>query len=525
MGENTILGNKLRRDVQETTTTRWFWGFVIGHLVFWTLLPTLVNSNAPLDCIEMLYWGHEWQWGYYKHPPLPAWCCEMGRVIFGNVDWPLYLASQLCVVTCFWAAWKMARQCLSAWPALGATVILEACYYFSFASIEMNNNMVAKACWALAILALYFAIQTTQKRYWVATGFALAMAALAKYDVGLLLLSMLGFSVIHPRGRQCWRTPGPYLLALTAGICVAPHLVWLVENDFLTVNYFRNRSASSSGLSGHLFHPLQFAVSQLLSLAPVLLLATGVLGWHWQRRVLDRDDRLTRDYLLAVVLGPAVLAMLFSLLTGAKLRSMWGSAMWTYCGVLLLLLFQSNASVSEFRKLFQRAVSVGIVLAIIYTSKLTLIATYTNRPSRIHFPGRDLAQEVQQRWQRVTGDPLTIVGGDWWLAGNVAFYAGTPISVYPELQTEWSPWTSHHQMRQTGGVVLWDAGDAAPLTYSIRPAWAEAFPEAEMQPVIELAWDRVPNADPIHVGIAIIPPAARPASIANALPNINAPLR
>ena len=39
----------------------------------WTALPTLLYPNLPLDLIEALLYGREWQLGYDKLPPLPWW--------------------------------------------------------------------------------------------------------------------------------------------------------------------------------------------------------------------------------------------------------------------------------------------------------------------------------------------------------------------------------------------------------------------------------------------------------------------
>ena len=55
---------------------RWFWIFAVVHLAVWVLVPVLTHPNAPLDVVEIVYWGHEWQWGYVKHPPLPSWLSE-----------------------------------------------------------------------------------------------------------------------------------------------------------------------------------------------------------------------------------------------------------------------------------------------------------------------------------------------------------------------------------------------------------------------------------------------------------------
>ncbi|MFZ0068157.1 MAG: glycosyltransferase, partial [Pseudolabrys sp.] len=47
------------------------------HAVVWTALPALLYANLPLDLIEALTYGREWQLGYDKLPPLPWWLVEI----------------------------------------------------------------------------------------------------------------------------------------------------------------------------------------------------------------------------------------------------------------------------------------------------------------------------------------------------------------------------------------------------------------------------------------------------------------
>ena len=46
------------------------------HAAVWTALPALLYPNLPLDLIEALMYGREWQLGYDKLPPLPWWLVE-----------------------------------------------------------------------------------------------------------------------------------------------------------------------------------------------------------------------------------------------------------------------------------------------------------------------------------------------------------------------------------------------------------------------------------------------------------------
>ena len=58
---------------------RAFAAFLALHAAVWTALPALLYPNLPLDLIEALMYGREWQLGYDKLPPLPWWLVA-GRI-------------------------------------------------------------------------------------------------------------------------------------------------------------------------------------------------------------------------------------------------------------------------------------------------------------------------------------------------------------------------------------------------------------------------------------------------------------
>ena len=60
--------------------------FLLLHLIIWTLVPSLTNSNLPLDTIEALAWGSNLDWGFSKHPPLSAFSVEIFYQLFGNQE-------------------------------------------------------------------------------------------------------------------------------------------------------------------------------------------------------------------------------------------------------------------------------------------------------------------------------------------------------------------------------------------------------------------------------------------------------
>ena len=75
---------------------------------WWTALPALLYPNLPLDLIEALVYGREWQLGYDKLPPLPWWLVEIANLTIGH-DFAYYLLAQVAVVAAFagvFARWR-----------------------------------------------------------------------------------------------------------------------------------------------------------------------------------------------------------------------------------------------------------------------------------------------------------------------------------------------------------------------------------------------------------------------------------
>src|ERR1700727_3021441 len=81
-----------------------FAAFLALHFAVWTALPTLLYANLPLDLIEALTYGREWQLGYDKLPPLPWWLVEIMHRAFGT-DAAYYALAQVAVIIAFIAVW------------------------------------------------------------------------------------------------------------------------------------------------------------------------------------------------------------------------------------------------------------------------------------------------------------------------------------------------------------------------------------------------------------------------------------
>src|SRR5438132_11444436 len=91
------------------------------HAIVWTALPSLLYPNLPLDLIEALTYGREWQLGYDKLPPLPWWLVEILYRLVGR-DIAYYALAQLAVVGAFALVWLTARSVVG--PSLAFVAVL-----------------------------------------------------------------------------------------------------------------------------------------------------------------------------------------------------------------------------------------------------------------------------------------------------------------------------------------------------------------------------------------------------------------
>lgn len=501
----TMPNSRSETSISDAAATKIFWWLACLHCAIWSLVPCITQPNGSIDVIEMLYWGHEWQAGYYKHPPLPGWLAEASVMVCGRAIWPTYLLSQLCTLACFWSAFSVAKECVGRRGALLSVLLLEACYYYNYTTTDFNNNVASRAFWALTIAFLYRGLVQQKLWGWAAAGATLGLGMLAKYDTGVLAVTMGLFSIVHPLGRAAWKTRGPWLTLGISLTIFAPHLLWLVHNDFPTVTYFLQRSSSEKSWRDHLRYPLGFFAAQMGAFLPVCLLAWPLMGRVWRRRAVTNDlERHNRDFVLAFAFVPVLLIVVVGLFAGVRIRSMWGTALWSYLGVALVVLFQVRQDAAAIRREIRLAASFGLAAIGALLFHDLAMPSVMGKNARVHFPGRELARQVDQAFQKVTGSSPEIVGGPWWTAANVAFYMDRRATVYANMNPKISPWTSDAELERSGGVIVWPS--------ELRdPDWESAlrrrFPDLTEVAPVRVVPQAHSLSEALVFRVAIVPPA------------------
>ena len=484
-----------------------FWGFLPLHMAAWTLLPALASPNLPLDVIEGLTWGREWQLGYAKHPPLSPWLMEIFAFLGGGADWPLYLLSQVCVGVAFWAMWRLARDFLDPVPALLSVLLLEGIYYHNFTSPEFNANVVLLPLWALAILALRRAVTGGSWQAWAVCGLCLGLGMLGKYYTAVLIAAMAALVFVTPAYRRHLARPGPYVgLAVLAAVLL-PHAVWLAVNDFPSFSYAINRAGSGGDAwRGHIVYPLRFLVGQAPIVLPALLIMVA-LGRPKREGALSGEK--TR-FLLFMGFGPLVLTLLLSAVIGFKVRSMWGTPLLLTSGLMLIGWFGPAVTPAGLRRFTWAWSGIFAVALGAYTGTAVLRPFFYETGKRTQFPGQPLANAVTTAWHARFESPVPVIIGDAWAAGNAAYYSPDRPSVYIDANPAVAPWLNDEKVAKSGAVVVWlgprGGGAAAPLAETPLAVLSERIGPVEEQRPMSLPWQVWGDMPPQSVGWALIPP-------------------
>ena len=389
--------------------------FLFLHLIIWTLAPSISNINLPLDTIEALAWSSNLDWGFVKHPPLSAFAVEIFYQIFGNQDWAYYLLSQIFVILSFFGVYKFSEEFFkNKYYALLSVFLLEGIYFYNFTTPEFNVNVCQLPLWSFSVYFAWRCFKYDKKMDYVYLGLLMGLGVLSKYLFLYLILGIkLLFIYLIKKGKKI-KFRNYFITATIFMLVLFPHLIWLRENDFMTIAYGMNRAGGEGDFFDHLIYPLTFLGKQISILIPLFLM-TFLLLKKLKLKFHLKDEKLI--FLIFTTIVP-ILAILFtSMILGIKIRTMWMTPFYLLFGVLMIHIFQKNIIVNRLKKFFILFTFLFILSPISYIS-----ISLANDKKRTDYPGKEIARLVQNKWDQNFINEIKIVVGDEWYAGNLSYH-------------------------------------------------------------------------------------------------------
>ena len=393
--------------------------FIISHLIFWTLIPYLTNHNLPLDVIEALAWGSNLDWGFNKHPPMSAFFPEVFFQIFGSQDWAYYLLSQIFVLISFYYVFKFSKEIFNN-DLLGliSLLLIEAIYFYNFTTPEFNVNVCQLPFWSLTV---YFSWKIYNSREIKFTdcflvGLFAAVGFLSKYLFIYLLASidLLFIYLIFIKKER--KFDFKYLITVEVFlIALVPHLIWLNNNEFITITYGLARTGlEQSSLIDHIKFPLIFLIKQIGLLIPFLILV-WLLVKKVKFKLNLKDKKLL--FLLAINILPIILMFLTSVVTGSKIRTMWMTPFYLFFGTLFVYLFQAQINIKKLKPFM-----VGFIFLFFLSPILYAYVSISKDDKRTDYPGKEIAIKTQYAWDQQFNSKINVVYGNEWNAGNLSYH-------------------------------------------------------------------------------------------------------
>ncbi|MDR0581161.1 MAG: glycosyltransferase family 39 protein [Holosporaceae bacterium] len=309
--------------------------WVVAYFSVFSIIPMITRNIIPHDMIENLYWGKELQLGYAKHPPLFAWISYLFyRLCF---SWPesLYILTQLNLALGFYFVFKVARLIFSDEKKAYGSVLI----FMASACAELGNEKFNASTILMSLFPAMYYYFIRLLRYGrnvdaVRLGVFSAMAFVGKY-FSLLYIGCVGlFLACH---KKCWKffkTPQIYIAVVVFTACVFWHVMWMYENDFITLKYAMGKSIHCPK---DYFSAVNFLVMQCL------LFSTAFWAFKYscvgRMKFLPQGEYSTEErFIIFITIIPNVFLFVVSAITGMRIGSFWGTNMLMTVGVYLLIL-------------------------------------------------------------------------------------------------------------------------------------------------------------------------------------------
>ncbi len=414
--------------------------FLVVHLIIWTLIPSLVNQNLPLDTIEALAWGSNLDWGFNKHPPLSAFFVELFYQLFGNQDWAYYFLSQIFIIFSFIIVWKFSEDFFSNQKlSFISILLLEGIVFYNYTTPEFNVYVCQLPFRALTVLYFWKCFRNNQQNDWILLGVFAGLGFLSHY-LFLYLILTIGIFFIYKNLKKKFNY-NFFLPVIIFLIIITPHLIWLIDNNYSTVTYgfSRTENQNTSLLIAHLYNPIMFVFKQLIILLPFILISLTLIS-KIKFKLNFKDQKLI--FLIIINLLPLFLIFLTSLTMGIKIRTMWMSPFYLFLGVLFVYIFNKKINFYKLKKFYATFFIFFILSPITYMSVSKL-----NENKRTDFPGEEIAYLVQSKWDKNFSNEIETVVGDEWFAGNLSYH----LSSRPQWNNSLEKKLSNNS--NTGGVI------------------------------------------------------------------------
>src|SRR5262249_51221883 len=239
------------------------------------------------------------------------------------------------VAVALWFIWLIATRFVDGEKRAVALVLLAFAPIFNLQPLKFNSNALLIPVWAGAT---YLFLRSYSSRTLLAgalAGVGAAVAMLTKYWSAFLIVGFAAGAFAHPRWRDYFRSPAPWMSIAVGAALLAPNIATLFEYHFYAFTYASASHADASFASvAESFGGYLAGVFYLAGSLLVLQIAAAPRAAVWREIVWpsDPERRFIAVILWAGLLSPIVAALAFKM----RLNALWTMPCWALVPALVL---------------------------------------------------------------------------------------------------------------------------------------------------------------------------------------------
>ena len=426
---------------------------LIAYCAVWSLYGALAKGSQDIhfDMGEMVAWSREAGIGTPKHPPFAAWLVRAWFAVFPLTDWSYYVFAMVLASFALWVAWRVSEPYLDGEKRVAGLVLLTFIPFFNFHALKYNANTVLVPLWAVTTWCFLRSFEARNAIWAAFAGLAAACAMLGKYWSIFLLAGLAAAALADPRRAVYLRSSAPWITIAVGGLAIAPHLAWIVANDFAPFTY---------AVTAHQATRESAIMSALAFLAGVAgyMAAPIALAWVTARPSLRAvaDTLLpaepARRLVLVAFLAPLLLPALAAVVAQVEIVSLWQMGAMTLLPIVLL----ASPLVTVARAAAVRLLAFALAFPPLMVLAAPVIAIVIHREGVPNYAThyRLVADAVDRFWRATTDKPLRFVGSYTNLVNGVSFYLPSRPATLEINEPAVTPWADPESVARAGIALV-----------------------------------------------------------------------
>lgn len=364
------------------------------------LLINLVQAYfTDLIFDESYYWyySRELAWGYFDHPPMVAFLIKIGSLL-NKGELGVRLMSCIFSIGTIFFMWKCIEH-----PKKHEFIPHFFVLIFSATLMNAYGFFMLPDTPLIFFLALFLwlyknFIKNPTYLWSLTLGLSMASLMYSKYHAVLIILFVLFSNLKLLRNKYAW------FAVITALICYIPHLLWLNENDFLSIRY-------------HLFErpnrAYEFGDFTLGFFINLIVLFGLTFPWIYKALFQTKARDLFTRALLFLVYGFILFFFLSSF--SRRIQTQWLIAI---CVPMLIIAFRVMLQDSSTRRWLVRMAIVNTVILLYLRVGLAYDPLFPK-----HYESHGNKEWVQGLTNEI-GDMPVVFENSYRLASMFQFYSG-----------------------------------------------------------------------------------------------------